>query len=242
MRTLLVVCLFLLLAANVAAAATAQVEIQNGTIVATMKNKELKFSAKDFPLVNVENAELRFTTVGEAQAKESGLDEGVYIFAPTGKLAAFLPMSGAEFCSRLSLSPNGTVLAVDFGVTLVREWSFYSWPTLKKLSKVPAVYFSTQERPGLIWVNDTAVLLATMNTKSGRQCGYDPCGSLSVTLYTIANSKTTTVLKGTDLCDYTPRSLSNGTITASKLCLPSVTDWKEYPEDIPVQTIAVPLP
>jgi hypothetical protein len=125
---------------------------------------------------------------------------------------------------------------------LPTPWYFYTFPGLKPLGSV--AYFQAGEKPGLLWNGDAGVLFSSMNAASHhRQCGYDPCGPVSVRAYSFKNQKSTTLLQGTDLCDYTLTHFSSdaGEVDAEKLCLPSAAAWKDFPEHAPVESISVNL-
>ena len=50
-------------------------------------------------------------------------------------------------------------------------------------------------------------------------------------------------MAGTPKCDYTIAGFDaeKGVVSIEKLCLPSADAWKEFPENVPTQTITVPL-
>ncbi len=177
------------------------------------------------------------------EAKERfGLEQGLYLFDKTGKMIAFAPSEAAEFCADVSFSPTGNILAMDSGATLVRSNFFFSYPSLKPMGEI--VFYQLSEKPSFFWNNDTGILFSSMQVDNpGRACGYDPCGPVSVEYHSFKDSKTTSVMAGTPECDYTIAGFDagKGVVSIDKLCLPSADAWKKFPENVPPQTITVPL-
>lgn len=223
-------------------AAMPQISAQGDQAVAVLGGKPVPLSTEDFPLQPSSNGGLRFMTVDGEQAKD-GLPQGLYLFNAKGALSAFLPDPDAEFCSTVSLSPDGKRLAVDFGSALIRTWKFYSYPDMRPLSGEGISYMSGDIpfASQLTWVDSDKVLFSAPK-ETARQCEYDPCEAVSVMLHAIATNKTVPVLEATDLCNYTLVGFVDGKVTADKTCLPSVDAWKVYPENPPREKVTVPLP
>lgn len=208
------------------------------------KGKSTPLSQDMFPAALIEGTEFRFCGIGEDDAKQYGVKPGLYIFDRQGKNIVFTPTESAEFVGEVRLSPKGGILAMDSGTSLIRSWEFFSFPGMKPMGEV--VYFSADEKPGLIWTGEEGVLFSSMETdEPGRACGYDPCGPVSVMYHTFKDNKTTSLLAGTDLCDYMLAGYqeNDGTISVDKLCLQSAKEWEVYPyEDKTPEKMTVKLP
>lgn len=245
MRHILFGILFTLVAAlpAVAAGSGAELELKGDRVFLIKDGTSTALDQDMFPAQPIDGTDLRFFGIGEDDAKEQGIAPGLYIFKGEGKPAAFAATHDAEFCADVKLSPDGKILAMDAGTSLVRNWFFFSYPEMKALGDT--VYYETPDNPALIWTGGNGVLVSTMNdSEHGRACGYDPCGPVSVTYYNIETHKAAALLPGTDLCDYTLTGLMDDglTATAVELCLPSAKDWETFPEDKPVKNVTVKLP
>lgn len=225
----------------------AELSLKGDQIFLVKDGKSTALNQEMFPAQPVGDAAddtgMRFLGVGPDDAKEQGVAFGLYIFKGDGKPVAFAPTENAEFCADVKLSPDGKILAMDAGVALVRNWFFFSYPEMVPLGDT--VYYQTPDNPTLVWTGGKNVLVSVMGLEGhGRSCDYDPCGPVSVSLYVIGTQKSTTLLPGTDLCDYTLTGLAEGGLaaTAAELCLPSPEAWKTFPEDKPVKTVSVKLP
>lgn len=185
----------------------------------------------------------RFFCVGEEAGSPYGLAAGLYVFRVKDYLVAFVPTGAAELYGETSLSPEGAVLALDSGASPVRSWFFFSYPDMASLSEVS--YYQAEDRPGLLWHGNGNAVFSGMETEGhGRACGCDPCGPVSVHNYAFKTRQVTTLLEGTDLCDYTLTGLAakRGVALAEELCLPSAADWEVFPEDAPTQDVEAGLP
>lgn len=226
-----------------------KVRLRDGkNIVVTVRGAATVLPQDVFPVMPVLNAagvpstKLFFCGVGAENGSPYGMAPGLYLFDARGAMAGFIPSDAAEFCAEVRLSPGGSILAMDSGSFLVRDWYFYTYPGLKALGSVE--YFQAEEKPGLIWNGDVGVLFSSMDTAGhNRQCDYDPCGPVSVRAYFFKTRTTKILLPGTDLCDYTLAHFSpgDGVVAAEKLCLPSVDAWKNFPEHAPVESTSVNL-
>ncbi|MDL2291069.1 hypothetical protein LJC09_03090 [Desulfovibrio sp. OttesenSCG-928-F20] len=226
-----------------AADSGAELNLENDQVFVIQGGKSTALDQDMFPAQPIDETDLRFLGIGLEDAKEHGVAPGLYIFKSKGKPFAFVPTDEADFCSDVKLSPNGKILAMDSGMSLVRNWFFYSFPEMKAIGNT--VYYQTPDNPAIIWVKDTGVLVSTMNEDShGRTCEYDPCGSVSVAYYDFATNKASTLLVGTELCDYTLTGLDDDgqSAIAAELCLPSIDAWKTFPEEQPVREVKVKLP
>lgn len=238
MRTVLFA--FLLLLPATFAFAAPDFSYTDGTVTIRAEGKTVSLSEEEFMLMPVEHSDLRFGAVGEDAAAEQGIPMGLYLFDASGKNAGYIEMADAEFSYTAELSPGGTVLALDSGTWLVRSWSFFSYPELKPVGE-PISYYDAEERPSLIWKDDSVVYFSSMELvdTSGRPCDYDPCGMISVSRYDIASGEQTFVMEGTPLCDCALSGFENGELVIDQLCLPSLQDWKTYPGDKPFKTLHV---
>lgn len=198
--------------------------------------------AEGFEVLPVKDAKLRYASFSDAGGKKYGLAGGVYLFGEPGAPASFLPFAEGDKVGNVRLSPGGTVLAVDAGNWLIRDWTFFSFPGLKRLGGRSVSYLGGEGSVGLIWVNENEVLFNSMDEISKRTCDYAPCGPISVMCFTLTAGKETPVFKGTLLCDYTLQSFSEGVVTAEKLCLNTVKEWKVFPENKPREKVTATLP
>ena len=64
------------------------------------------------------------------------------IFDESGKLSASASLENADTSGEAVLSPGGTVLAVDLGGSLVRDWTFFAVPSMKRLDKEGVGYYA----------------------------------------------------------------------------------------------------
>lgn len=226
-----------------AAASAAEVTLKGDQIFLIQNGKSTALHQDMFPAQPIDDTDMRFLGVGPDDAKEQGIAPGLYIFKGDGKPVAFAATDEAEFCADVKLSPDGTILAMDAGMSLVRSWFFFSYPEMKPLGDT--LYYQTPDNPTLIWVGEKGVLVSTMEMEEHNRKGeYDPCGPVSVTYYDIGAHKAAKLLPGTDLCDYTLTGLAEDGLaaTAEELCLPSVKDWTSFPEGKPVKKVTVQLP
>ena len=226
-----------------AAGSGAELTLKDDQIVLLKGGKSAALDRGMFPAQPIDDTGMRFLGVGPDEAKELGMAPGLYIFKGEGKPVAFAATDKAGFCADVTISPNGKILAMDAGTSLVRDWFFFSYPEMKPLGDT--VYYLTPDTPAIIWAGETGALVSTMNVDGhGRSCGYDPCGPVSVSYYDIGTHKAVKLLPGTDLCDYTLTGLANGGLeaAAAELCLPSPKEWEIFPEGKPVKTVTVKLP
>ncbi|MFU2208931.1 hypothetical protein [Solidesulfovibrio sp. C21] len=235
-----------LLVCAVSAQAAPALRLAGNRLVLENKGKATTLSTKDFPVEAVKDAQgkplagLRYCGIGAAGGKAHGLAPGLYLFDATGRMTAFAPTEAAEFCAEVRLSPGATVLAMDSGTWLVRSWFFLSYPGMKPLGEV--AYYQAEDKPALLWEGDDGALFSSMETQGHKRiCDYDPCGPVSVRAYSFKTRKATTLLAGTDLCDYTLTGFTpkGGMVAADKRCLPSAKAWKAFPQNVPAQRITV---
>jgi hypothetical protein len=246
MRHILFGILFGLLAVLPAFAAGtgAELTLKGDQIFLVKGGKSTALNQEMFPAQPIEDTNMRFLGVGQNDAKEQGIAPGLYLFEGDGKSVAFAATDAAEYCADVKFSPGKTVLAMDAGMSLVRDWLFFSYPAMKPIGDT--VYYQTPDNPTLIWLGEEGVLVSTMDVDThNRSCGYDPCGPVSVKQYDLETRKSTALMPGTDLCDYTLTGLdemAGGLVTATELCLPSVKDWEVFPEGKPVKNVSLKLP
>lgn len=212
-------------------------------IVVERDGKETRVPEDGFGAQPVKNSKLLYTAFGDDDAQKYGVVPGIYIFDGNGKPAASAPLENADMSGEAAMSPGGTVLAVDLGGSLVRDWAFFSFPSMKRLDKEGVGYYAAEGKPTLVWLSDTDMLFNTMQVDDpGRACGYDPCGPVSIARHDLDTGRTTPVLQGTALCDYTLVSFAGGMVTAEKLCLKNAKDWENYPENALREKMTVKLP
>ncbi len=180
----------------------------------------------------IPSKELRYCTVGQDSAQKYGVPQGVYFFDNESKQVGFIDFEYAEFCADVRLSPDESIIAVDSGMSLDRDWTFYSAPDMKKIGSVS--YFSPPERPDLFWIRQDSIIYdKSTDMETQRSCGYDPCGPISVETYSFKTGKTQTLFSGTDLCDYyiADANTKTGDYEVDKLCQPTVKAWFDFPSD-----------
>lgn len=204
----------------------------------------------------VENAAMRFAVIPGYAVEEYKLPlrPGLYLAAPDGAVRYFTgglsggqeaisPEEFGDMTDAVSLSPDKDILAVSMFGAQNGEWLFFSWPDLKPLEHPRVRAFKDDKSPGLLWSGGRRVVVDAMDVAgSGRQCGYDPCGPISVVAHDLETGTSKPVFTGTGLCDYRVQSVTGGEVTAGKLCLRQVGDWANYPENVPTQTVRAPLP
>lgn len=233
------------------AAALDSLEIKDGRLI-------LHHSGRPLPdgvgtLRPVEHSDMQFAVIGAFAIEQDTLPvrPGLYLVGPDGAVTYFtLPMDGAgpeswESVGAMSLSPDKDVLALGYFPTLQGSWYFFSWPDIRPLDhpSVPGYWEASRAAPPLFWSGKRQVVVDFMEDKGcKRPCGYDPCGLISVGAYDLDAGTIRTIFHGTNRCDYHAQSVQNGSVTATKLCLPHVADWKNFPEHAPTQPVVAPLP
>lgn len=241
MRNLfLLLCLCVVLPFSAQAAPTLQV--QGEKIVLSNKGKTQTLPADDFELSAVEGADMRFLPIGDEAKETFGLDVGIYLFNKEGKQVKFIPMEFPESCVDVRFSPKGDIIALDNGSSMIRTWSFFTYPEMKALSETS--YVQPEDDPSLIWNGNDVVLFSMLDESiTGRSCGYDPCGPISVKTLNLRDGKAATLLSGTPECDYTMTGFdpAKGEVTARKICLASGKAWEDYPDNPPTQSVKVSI-
>ncbi|MDL2307932.1 hypothetical protein LJC48_07965 [Desulfovibrio sp. OttesenSCG-928-C06] len=226
-----------------AADSGAELNLKDDQIFLVKNNGSTPLDQNMFPAQPIDGTDMRFLGVGPDDAAEQGIAAGLYIFKGNGRPVAFASTDEAEFCADVRFSPNKKILAMDAGTSHVRNWVFFSYPQMELLGDV--TYYQTPDNPELVWVGEDGVLFSNMNESGhGRSCGYDPCGPVSVSYYMFETQKSSRLLSGTDLCDYTLTGLDETGLvaTAAELCLPSAKAWEEFPEGKPVKAVTAKLP
>ena len=235
-----------------AAQAAPELGIRDGAIVLKNKGKTKAIPEGDLSVQAVTAADdaedeapkLRYLPINAETGKAFGIKSGVYLFDETGKQAGFVPYEGADEVGQVRQSPQGHVLAIDGGTWVERSWSFFSYPDIKSLALV--TYYQAEEPvPALLWDSDGGAFFNSVRTDDqSRTCDYDLCGPKSVKHISFLDGAETTLIAGTDLCDYelAPPSAGQMYIGVRKLCLPSIDAWKTYPEDASRRVIKVRPP
>ncbi len=232
-----------------AGAASAAVSLRDGALQYEQGGKKALFKAEDIAVEAVGNSDLRYVTLSEDQAKSIGKKPLLLIFDKSGALVketSDIKDVEIEMIAKLSLSPGGTVLAVDNGTWLVRGWSFVSYPQLAPLGK-PIAYLANGDEGmlDLAWVDDGSVLTTVIDEKGRAYDGYDPGGVTSVVVHRIRDGKATPVFAGTVLCDYALSAFDGKTVTALKSCGKTAEDWatpEAKEKGITSTTVTGPLP
>lgn len=199
----------------------------------------------------VEHSDMRFAIVNAFDVERDKLPvrPGLYLVRPDGEATYFkwaLDGQGPEDWENVvavSLSPDKDILALANFSILQGDWVFFNWPDVRPLDhpRAEGYWQSPRKSPSLLWSGGRQVVVDYMALGGNRPCGYDPCGVVSVVVYDLDTGRFIAPLPGTDLCDYSVRSVKDGKITASAQCLPRVKDWKNFPGK-PPQTVVVPLP
>ncbi|MDD4701812.1 MAG: hypothetical protein PHI96_06280 [Desulfovibrio sp.] len=243
MKKFLSLCCFcLLVALSVPALAAPTLHLKGNTVVMENNGKKTDLPGDTFVPQDVQGADLRFVAISPDNKDSFSIEPGLYLFDKAGKTVAFIPSEDAEMCSEVRFSPKGDILAMDVGASLVRSWFFFSYPALKPMGEVS--YYLASENPALIWNGDAGVLFSAMNAEvQGRVCGYDPCVAVSVEYHDFSNGKTEVLMAGTPECNYTLADFdpAKELVSIEKLCLASGAAWEQFPEDVPTQTVTVPL-
>lgn len=201
----------------------------------------------------VAHSDMRFAVVAAYAVEQDKLPvrAGLYLVGADGEVTYFKCPQGKagpetwETVVAASLSPDKDILALGDFPTLQGTWYFFHWPDVRPLEHPSAVGYweSDCESPPLLWSGKRQVVVDVMDVEQcKRLCEYDPCGQVSVVACDLDTGKTRPVFQGTDLCDYHVRSVENGSVTATKLCLPSVAAWKQFPENAPTEAVVAPLP
>lgn len=178
---------------------------------------------------------LRFISVREGGPLDALLPQGRYIFGEDGTVRAYLDCGDvAPDTDVMSLSPNGTHIAVDFGMSSYRQWRFYAYPSMQPLKGASLAYtyhLPVSPHTRLSWLNDDTVLTTSL-APTTRQCKGDPCGQSSVMLHSLKTNETVPLLQATALCDYslvTVVKYADGTlseIAVESQCQPNIKAWE----------------
>ncbi|MDR2945631.1 MAG: hypothetical protein LBV79_02645 [Candidatus Adiutrix sp.] len=242
MRYLVLSALFIFAASFPALAADAELTLKGERIFLAKGGQSTPLDQDMFPAQPIENTDMRFVGLGADSAAEHGVAPGLYLFKGDGPPEAFVPTDEAEFCADVKFSPDMKILAMDAGMSLVRNWLFFSYPDLKPWGQT--VYYQTEDNPTIIWLDEGGVLVSTMEQdEHGRACEYDPCGPVSVSYYNLKTRKSAKLLPGTDLCDYTLTGLNeDGTAAALEMCLATPQAWKTFPDSSAAKAVTVKLP
>ena len=236
--TLLLCCVLTLPALHPAMAAPV-LSVDNTQVFVSPDGKAPGKLQEQLQALQGENTDLEFVAVTEEAGKDLNIPGGIYIFSADGKNTGHIPFEMAEIFGGAVMSPGGTVLAVDAGMSLVREWYFFSYPDLKLLGDA-SEYYQYEGAVNLIWRGDKGVFLTTIDTTNEeRACGYDPCGPTSTVWRDLVTGETAVVFAGTALCDYMLPSLEGDILSVKEMCLSSVKDWEKYPEFFIFETVRV---
>lgn len=218
-----------------------KLELKKNQVLVHNKGKTIPLPQDSFPAQPIADTEMFFVGIGEEDGEEYAVAPGLYIFKKSGNPVAFAP-TDAETCSEVVFSPNGKILAMDAGTWFVRSWTFFSFPDMKPMGDT--LYYMSEGKPSLVWAGNEGVLVSTLADEHKRTCDYDPCGPVSVEYYSFASAKSTKLLAGTDLCDYTLLGIEadGQTVTAQEQCLQSPEEWKTLPAGVPAKQTTAKLP
>ena len=215
--------------------AQAEVSLINGQLIRQEAGASKSLPLEEGSAVKVDNSDLIFVYVeDQATLKAAGQSSPALLFFDnTGKMiGAYSGNEGfePEQCSAASLSPGRKIIALDNGTLLLRIWTFLNFPDLTPASEAEEPYlsyFSSEEQqPDLVWVDDDTVLVTDVSEAPvARPCPADPCEPLAVVVHHIREWTTSSVAKGTELCNYNLESLSRRTATVRKTCTKSIDDW-----------------
>ena len=196
----------------------------------------------EFPLKAAQNSSLRYVPVGEESAKIYALEEGLYFFSPEGKAAGVLATDEVDYCENVSFSPDQKAFAMDVGVSALREWEVFAYPAMTPILPDGIDYVvASSTSPAMLWHGNNELVYTVMQTDTQRSCNYDPCGEISVFRMNIKSGKEQPVQQGSALCDYFLLGLENTMVKVGKRCLKKVQAWEEYPENVPLQSMNIPL-
>lgn len=229
------VILMLILMLGLPSALSAQVTLKNGQLRYKAGGAEKSFTPGEGALVPVAGSDLVFAYVDDEELlKAAKRKPGLLFFDKSGQLkGAYEGIEGFDptMCAAASLSPGGKTLALDNGTWLVRIWTFLDFPALTQASEAEEPflsYLSIPEGRDLTWVDDDTVVVTDISEAPvARPCPTDPCEPLDVVIHRVRSGDSQALAKGTELCNYTFRSLEGQTVTVDKTCTKELDDWVE---------------
>lgn len=235
MKEKCLVIFMLLLMLGLPSALSAQVTLKNGQLLYKVGGAEKSLDLGEGALMKVAGSDLVFAYVDEAEALNAAKRKpGLLFFDKSGRLVgAYEGIDGFDptMCSAASLSPGGKTLALDNGTWLVRVWTFLNYPALTQASQTEEPflsYLSNPEGQDLTWIDDDTVVVTDLSEAPvSRPCPSDPCEPLDVVVHQVRTGHSRALAKGTELCNYTFRSLEGRTLTADKTCTKELDDWAE---------------
>lgn len=212
----------------------AEVNLIDGKISRQVAGSSKSLDLGKGAIIKVDNSDLVFIYVSDDETLKAAGQNGpaLLFFNKSGKMiGAFAGGDDfePEMCSAASLSPGGKIIALDNGTWLLRVWTFLNYPNFTQASEIEdpyLPYFSSEQLADLIWVDDNTVLVTDISEAPvARPCPTDPCEPLDVVVHFIKEWKTSSIAKGTELCNYSLESLSKRTATVIKTCTKSIDDW-----------------
>ena len=224
-RMALLVAVFVLMGAM---PSSASFTLKGGQLLYEQGGKQVVFKSDSVFVERVQGADMRFLILGEEEAKRIGKKTSLLIFDAAGALVKEIDSLGdidVEQISVLFFSPGKSVLAVDSGTWLVRNWDFVSYPDLRPLGRLTYVSNGEEGHTNLAWVDDGRVLSTVLDEEGRKHADYDPGGIASVVLFDIKSGKQVPVFAGTVLCDYELSAFDGATVTAIKSCGQKPEDW-----------------
>lgn len=235
MKARRLIILMLILMLGLPSVLSAQVTLKDGQLLYKSGGANLSLDLGQGAVTPVAGSDLVFAYVDDEEAlKAAKRKPGLLFFNKGGRLmGSFEGLDGFDptMCSSASLSPGGRTLALDNGTWLVRVWTFLDYPAFSQASRSDEFFLSYLSNPDgrdLTWVDDDMVLVTDLSEAPvSRPCPSDPCEPLDVVLHQIRAGASQALAKGTELCNYTFRSLEGKTVTVDKTCTKNLDDWAE---------------
>jgi hypothetical protein len=220
----------------------AELALRNGKAVLLHAGGSKNLPDAEFLLKAAQNSPLRYVPVGEESAEKYGLEEGLYFFTADNKPAGRLITDAADYCEAISFSPDHKAFAMDSGVSALREWEVFAYPSMKPLLESEIDYVvASASSPAMLWHGNDELVYTFMQTDTQRACNYDPCGEVSVFRMNIKTGQEKPVQQASALCDYFLLGIDKDVVTLGKRCLKTVKAWEKYPENVPLQPMNIPL-
>ncbi len=217
-------------------AMSAEVILKDGKAFTVIDGKQSPLDSI-FPVVPLEKLSLIAVGVDKDEDNPK-LTSGFYIFKKGDeKPVTFIPYAlSSGLSAPYAISPDKKILALNFSMATWGKWVFLSLPDLKFMGD--ADYYSiNSDLPIFVDSNGKkGVLLGQYDPKATftdeRKPQYDPGFAESVAYYDFATKKTTTLMKGTALCNYRVKGFEKGEAIIDALCQKKVEDWNHWPDNL----------
>ncbi len=216
--------------------------IMKGDMAFIMKDGKQNPLKESFSLVYYDKLSLYAVGVYKEENNPQ-FDDGIFFFKKgEEKALTFVPTPlGGVLNSTYSISPDKKILAVQLAATTDGTWLFLSLPDLKVVGEVE--YYSV-ENDLPVWIDDMGkkgVLVSQRDPEATftkeRKVQYDPGFAQSASYYDFNSKKTTVLMKGTALCNYTIKGYKDGKALIDALCTKKAEDWTHFPVNVPLQRI-----